>query len=214
MNLPLTQMAQKKIEATVKALNANRFDARLVADREELLKILGELVPENAVVASGGSLTLEETGVLDFIRSDRFRYLDRYRPGLTAEELRSVFLRSLDADWYFASANAITMDGQLYNIDGNSNRVAAIAYGPRNVAIIAGANKIVQDLAEAEQRVKNWSVAANCFRLNSKTTGCVLTGHCTDCKSPERMCCNTLISSFQRQPGRVRVFLLPEILGY
>ena len=214
MNLPLTQMAQKKIEAVVKALNANRFDARLVADRAELLKILGELVPENSVVASGGSRTLEETGVLDFIRSSRFRYLDRYRPGLSAEELRSVFLRSLDADWYFASANAITMDGQLYNIDGNSNRIAAIAYGPRNVAIIAGANKIVQDLTEAEQRVKNWSVAANCFRLHTTTTGCVLTGHCTDCKSPERMCCNTLISSFQRQPGRVKVFLLPEILGY
>lgn len=213
MNLPLEQMAQKKIEAAVKALNANRFDARFVADREELLKLLGELVPENAVVASGGSATLEETGVLDFIRSSRFRYLDRYRPGLSAEELRTVFLRSLDADWYFSSANAITMDGQLYNIDGNSNRVAALAYGPRNVAVIAGANKLVQDLAEAEQRVKNWSVAANCFRLHT-TTGCVLTGRCTDCKSPERMCCNTLISSFQRQPGRIRVFLLPEILGY
>ena len=214
MNAPLTQMAQKKIEAAVKALNANRFDARLVPDRKELLRLLSELVPENSVVANGGSVTLEETGVMDFLRSGRFRYLDRYEPGLTDEERRRVFLRSLDSDWYFTSANAITMDGQLYNIDGNSNRVAALAYGPRNVAVVAGANKLVQDLAEAERRVKNWSVAANCFRLNTLTTGCVLTGRCTDCKSPDRMCCNTLISSFQRQPGRVKVFLLPEILGY
>lgn len=214
MNAPLTQMAQKKIEAAVKALNTNRFDARFVPDRGELLRLLSELVPENAVVANGGSATLEETGVMDFLRSGRFRYLDRYRPGLTGEERREVFLRSFDSDWYFTSANAITMDGQLYNIDGNSNRVAAIAFGPRNVAVIAGANKLVQNLTEAEQRVKNWSVAANCFRFGTATTGCVLTGHCTDCKSPERMCCNTLISSFQRQPGRVKVFLLPEILGY
>ncbi|WP_411676672.1 lactate utilization protein [Caproicibacter sp.] len=214
MNQALAQMEQKKIESAVKALNANRFDARFVANREELLKLLGEMVPENAVVANGGSVTLEETGVLDFIRSDKFQYLDRYRTGMTAEEKREIFLRSLNSDWYFTSANAITMDGQLFNIDGNSNRIAAIAYGPRNVVVIAGANKLVQDLAEAESRVKNWSVAANCFRLNVHTTGCSLTGKCTDCKSPERMCCNTLISSFQREPGRVKVFLLPETLGY
>lgn len=214
MNAPLTKTAQKKIESAVRALNANRFDARFVPNREELLKLLGELVPENAVVANGGSATLEETGVMDFLRSGKFRYLDRYRPGLTQEELRRVFLDSLDADWYFTSANAITMDGQLYNIDGNSNRVAAIAFGPRNVAVVAGANKLVQDLKEAERRAKNWSAAANCFRLGITTTGCAVTGHCTDCKSAERICCNTLVSSFQRHPGRVKVFLLPEILGY
>lgn len=214
MNVALTQMAQKKIESAVKALKANRFDARFVPNREELLKILEEMVPENAVVANGGSVTLSETGVMDFLRSGKFQYLDRYREGMTAEERREIFLRSLDCDWYFTSSNAITMDGQLYNIDGNSNRIAAIAYGPRNVVVIAGANKLVQDLAEAESRVKNWSVAANCFRLNVHTTGCSITGQCTDCKSPERMCCNTLISSFQREPGRVKVFLLPETLGY
>lgn len=214
MNLPLTQMAQKKIEAVVKALNINRFDARFVPNKEELLSLLNEMIPERAVVANGGSYTLEETGVMDFLRSGKFQYLDRYKPGLTAEELRSVFLRSLDSDWYFTSTNAVTMDGQLYNIDGNSNRIAAMAYGPRNVVVVAGANKIVQNLAEAEMRVKNWSVAANCFRLNTKTTGCVLTGHCTDCKSPDRMCCNTLICNFQRQPGRIKVFLLPDVLGY
>lgn len=214
MNLALTQMAQKKIESAVKALNANRFDARFVPKREELLKLLCEMVPEHAVVANGGSATLEETGVMDFIRSGKFQYLDRYRSGMTPEESREIFLRSLNSDWYFTSSNAITMDGQLFNIDGNSNRVAAIAYGPRNVVVVAGANKLVQDLAEAESRVKNWSVAANCFRLNVNTTGCVLTGKCTNCKSPDRMCCNTLISSFQRIPGRIKVFLLPETLGY
>ncbi|QAT49594.1 lactate utilization protein [Caproiciproducens sp. NJN-50] len=214
MNLALTQMAQKKIESAVKALNANRFDARFVPNREELLTLLGGMVPENAVVANGGSATLEETGVMDFIRSGKFRYLDRYRSGMTPEEIREIFVRSLDSDWYFTSSNAITMDGQLFNIDGNSNRVAAIAYGPRNVVVVAGANKLVQNLAEAESRVKNWSVAANCFRLNVNTTGCALTGKCTDCKSPDRMCCNTLISSFQRIPGRIKVFLLPETLGY
>jgi hypothetical protein len=156
MNLALTQMAQKKIESAVKALKANRFDARFVPNREELLKILDEMIPENAVVANGGSVTLSETGVMDFLRSGKFQYLDRYREGMTAEERREIFLRSLDCDWYFTSSNAITMDGQLYNIDGNSNRIAAIAYGPRNVVVIAGVNKLVQNLAEAESRVKNW----------------------------------------------------------
>lgn len=214
MNLALTQMARKKIESAIKALNANRFDARFVPDREELLKLLNEMVPEHAVVANGGSVTLEETGVMNFIRSGKFQYLDRYRSGMTPEESREIFLRSLNSDWYFTSSNAITMDGQLYNIDGNSNRVAAIAYGPRNVVVVAGANKLVEDLAEAESRVKNWSAPANCLRLNIGTTGCALTGKCTNCKSPERICCNTLISSFQRVPGRVKVFLLPESLGY
>ena len=214
MNLALTQMAQKKIESAVKALNANRFDARFVPNCEELLKLLEEMVPEHAVIANGGSFTLDETGVMDFIRSGKFEYLDRYRPGMTAEETRDIFLRSLSADWYFTSSNAITMDGQLFNIDGNSNRVAAIAYGPRNVIVIAGANKLVQNLTEAESRVKNWSTPANCARLNVHTTGCSMTGKCTDCKSPDRMCCNTLISSFQRVPGRVKVLLLPETLGY
>lgn len=214
MNLALTQMAQRKIESAIKALKRNRFDARLVPDKEELLQLLNEMVPEQAVVANGGSVTLQETGVMDWIRSGKFQFVDRYRKGMTAEERRDTFLRSLDADWYFTSANAITMDGQLYNIDGNSNRVAAIAYGPRNVVVVAGANKLVQDLDEAERRVKNWSVAANCIRLDVHTTGCSLTGKCTDCKSPDRMCCNTLISSFQREPGRVKVFLLPDSLGY
>lgn len=214
MDLSLTQMAQKKIATTIKALNANRFDARFVADRKELLKLIGELVPENSVVANGGSCTLQETGIMDFLRSGRVQYLDRYRPGLTREELHQIFLRSFEADWYFTSTNAVTIDGQLYNIDGNSNRVAAIAFGPKNIIVVAGVNKIVMDLDEAEQRVKNWSVSANCHRVNATTTGCYITGLCTDCKSPERQCCNTLISSFQRQPGRVKVFLLPETLGY
>lgn len=214
MDLASTEFAQKKIATAVKALNANRFDARFVANREELLKLLNELVPERAVVANGGSITLKETGVMDFIRSGKFQYLDRYREGMDNEERRDIFLRSLGADWYFTSSNAITMDGQLFNIDGNSNRVAAIAYGPRNVVVVAGANKLVQNLADAESRVKGWSAGANCLRLKIQTTGCSITGKCTDCKSPERICCNTLISSFQHVPGRVKVFLLPEILGY
>jgi hypothetical protein len=214
MDLASAQMAQKKIETAVKALNANRFDARFVPNREELLKLVGEMVPEHAVVANGGSITLKETGVMDFIQSGKFQYLDRYRSGMTAEEKRDIFVRSLNADWYFTSSNAITMDGQLYNVDGNSNRVAAIAYGPRNVVVIAGANKLVQDVAEAESRIKNWAAGANCFRLNIHTTGCSLTGKCTNCKVPERVCCNTLISSYQRVPGRIKVLLLPELLGY
>jgi L-lactate utilization protein LutB len=207
-------MAQKKIENAVKALNGNRFEAHFVPNQKELLKILDSMVPENAVVANGGSVTLEETGVSDFIQSGKFRYLDRHKAGITDEGKREIYLRSLNADWYFTSSNAITMDGQLFNIDGNSNRIAAIAYGPRNVVVIAGVNKLVPNLTEAEQRVKSWACGANCMRLNINTTGCAVTGECTNCKSPDRICCNTLISSFQRVPGRIKVFLLPETLGY
>lgn len=214
MDKALKKLAEKKITQAVKALNANRFDARLVKNREELLDLLRGMMEENDVIANGGSVTLTETGVLEMIRGGKYRYIDRSRPNLTPEERHKLFLRSLEADWYFTSSNAITLDGQLFNVDGNSNRIAAIAYGPKNVIVIAGANKLVKNLAEADLRVKEIAAPANCLRLNLPTTGCSATGSCTDCKSPERICCNTLISSYQRVPGRVKVFLLPEKLGF
>ena len=116
-------------------------------------------------------------------------------------------------DYYFMSANAITLNGELYNVDGSGNRVSALAYGPAHVVVIAGANKIVRDLAAAEQRVKLTAAPCNAARLHTNT-GCAKTGFCVDCKTDMRMCCQTLITAFQRAPDRIRVFLLPDTYGF
>ena len=203
---------RKHAETAVKALQTNRMDARLVESREELLALVRELVPEGASVCSGGSMTLAECGVYDLLKNGPYDFYFRGRTDAEGQPL-DVFRRAFSADWYFASSNAITMNGELYNVDGNGNRIAAMTYGPRNVVVIAGWNKIVRDLAEAEARVKAMAAPANAHRLDCRT-GCRAAGCCVSCRSDERICCTTAIHGFQRIPGRIKVWVLPESLGY
>ena len=170
-----------------------------------------KLIPEGATVANGGSMTLAETGVMDLLASGRYEFLDR--TGLAGEELGKLYRRVFSADWYLASANAITEAGEIYNVDGNSNRVAAITFGPENVLLVVGCNKIVKDLAAAKERVEAIAAPANTVRL-SCATPCAVTGKCEHCHSPARICCTTAIHSFQRIPGRIKVLLVGEPLGF
>ena len=139
------------------------------------------------------------------------RRLDR--TGLAGEELGRLYRRVFSADWYLASANAITEAGEIYNVDGNSNRVAAITFGPENVLLVVGCNKIVKDLAAAKERVEAIAAPANTVRLNCATP-CAVSGKCEHCHSPARICCTTTIHSFQRVPGRIKVLLVGEPLGF
>lgn len=156
------------------------------------------------------------------LRSGRYQFLDRYAPGLTREEIEEIYRRSFFADAYLCSSNAVTMNGELYNVDGNSNRVAAICYGPRSVIMVVGCNKIVRDIPAAVIRVKRRSAPANVARLRCDTP-CAKTGACagiqregmTDgCGVDGRICCNYLVSARQRVPGRIKVILVGEELGY
>jgi hypothetical protein len=210
MDKNLEKAVEMRISRTVEALRKNRMEAHCIADGKALIAKLGELMPEGSSCSSGGSVTLDETGVMDFLRSGRFNFLDRYAPGADCPK---IFHEALLADFYFMSSNAITEKGELYNIDGNGNRLAALIYGPKRVVVIAGANKIVKDLDEAFARVKGVACPANALRLG-KELPCAKTGVCNDCRSPGRFCCHTVISQYQIAENRICVLILPQSLGY
>ena len=202
----------KQLHTAAKALERNRMNARVVESLEELHQAIRELLPPGATVCSGGSMTLAESGVNQLLMEDRYDFYYRGRTDEAGNPI-DVYNKAFSCDWYFSSSNAITLDGKLYNVDGNGNRVAALTYGPKNVVIVAGYNKVVLDLAAAEERLRAFAAPANCMRLDRKT-GCRQTGRCVDCRNDDRICCTTVIHSFQRQAGRINVFLLPMELGY
>jgi L-lactate utilization protein LutB len=205
-------VVHKKLERTVKALHARRFEAEIVETREDLLRRIKELVPQGASCSLGGSMTLRETGVQAMLEAGDYKYIDRYAKGAVTE---IVFHEALNCDVYLMSSNAITEDGLIYNVDGRGNRVAALTYGPRKVIVVAGYNKIVPDLNAAQERVRREAAPANISRLYPQhKTPCAVTGVCEDCRSPDRMCCTESIMRHQREPGRITVLLIPEVLGY
>ena len=203
---------EKRAKRVIAALKANNMEGWYLPDAAGVREFVEKLIPEGAVVSSGGSMTLAETGVIDLLGSGRYQYLDRSK-ATTGEEIGRLYRQAFSADWYLASANAITEAGEIYNVDGNSNRVAAITFGPANVLLVAGCNKIVKDLAAAKERVEAIAAPANTVRL-SCATPCAVTGKCEHCHSPARICCTTTIHSFQRIPGRIKVLLVGEPLGF
>ena len=209
------------IETTIKNLENNNIEAIFVKSREEIIPLVEKLVDEGSTVAVGGSVTLEQTGVLEHLRCGRYTFLDRYQEGLDGEQIKDIYRKSFGADAYFCSTNAITEDGELYNVDGNANRIGAIAFGPKNVIIIAGVNKIVKDVEEAVKRVKTIAAPKNCVRLNRRTF-CAQKGFCANmeggigkgCDSPDRICRHYLVSAKQAVFGRIKVIIVNEELGY
>lgn len=210
------------IEKTMKNLEKNNISAFYAESREEVAGIIKSLVPAGSTVSNGGSETLAQTGVMDLLSGGDYVFYDRR--GLEGEELRACYVRAFGCDAYFCSSNAITENGELYNVDGNSNRVACIVYGPKQVIMVAGKNKIVPDLASAVNRVKQQAAPRNTVRLH-KNTPCAATGQCISlggslpelcagCRTPERICCNFVVSAYQRHKGRIKVILVNEDLGY
>lgn len=210
MNKHAVTILEKRIERTVTALCKNNFDAHYIKDQEALIKKLDEIMPDGTSCSVGGSMTLYETGVIDYLKNGRFNYLDRYAEGADAVK---IYHEALSCDVYFTSSNAITEKGELYNMDGNGNRVAAIVYGPKKVVVIAGANKIVKDINAAVEYKKAVAGPANAVRLG-KDLPCAKTGFCSDCKSPGRFCCHELISHYQLNKNRIAVLILPESYGF
>lgn len=222
MENAVNEIIRLRMEKTKNALENNNMTAYTVKTKEEAADIVRSLLKKGDVIASGGSVTLNQCGITDIIKSPDYIYLDRnsVAPDKTAE----IFRKSFSADVYLCSSNAITENGELYNVDGNSNRVAAIAYGPKSVIIIAGYNKIVRNIEEASNRVKKTAAPANTVRLQCDTY-CSKSGECaaftkesqditSGCSSDERICCNFLISAKQRHKGRINVILVAENLGF
>ncbi len=210
-----------KIKKTMDNLKKNNIDSYYLETKEEIIPLIEKLVPAGATVAVGGSVTLSESGVLEHLRSGRYTFLDRYTPGLTQEEIEEVFRKTFFADALFCSSNAVTEDGELYNVDGNANRVGAISFGPKKVVMIVSTNKIVKNIDEAVLRVKTVVAPKNCNRLGKKTF-CSVKGHCVDleggigkgCDSPQRICRHYVVTSKQAAPARINVIFVNEEMGY
>ncbi|WP_411169238.1 lactate utilization protein [Clostridium sp. MB05] len=204
---------EKRVERTIKNLNSHNMEGYYVKSREELIKKLEELIEEGSIIGVGDSMTLSETGVIDFIRSGKFNFLDKYEENINRDEKREIYIKNFSTDTFLCSTNALTESGELYNIDGNGSRVAPMIYGPEQVIIIAGTNKIVKDIEEAERRVRNYSAPIDAKRLN-KDTPCTKLGSCVDCKSPNRICNDFVVIRGQFIKGRIKVLILNENLGY
>ena len=202
-----------KIQNTIKALENNHMKGYLAKDKEELIKIIDALTKEGDTVSCGGSMTLFETGVIDHLRSGRFNFLDIYEENLSKADIKELYRQTFSADAYFTSTNAITENGELYNVDGNGNRVAAMLYGPDKVIVVVGVNKIVKNIREAIERNKNMCAPANAKRLDTNTP-CKIKGHCMDCNSSDRICCEYTVIKRQRTANRIHVIFLNESFGY
>jgi hypothetical protein len=224
----LKSIIEKRISKTMKNLERNNMMACFVEKKADVISKVVELIKEGETVSVGGSMTLFECGVIDHLRSGRYNFQDRYKEGLTRPELEDIYRKAFFADTYISSTNAVTENGELYNVDGNSNRVAAICYGPKSVIIIVGYNKIVDDIDAAVSRVKRTAAPANCVRLSCETY-CNKKGECmslesygndkgsgmtSGCNSPARICCSYVVSGYQRVKDRIKVIIVGEELGY
>ncbi|MBQ8569011.1 MAG: lactate utilization protein [Oscillospiraceae bacterium] len=218
----LDSVIKKRIFKTMDGLAKNGMECYMAETAAEVPDIVKTLIEKGATVASGGSATLNETGVIDLLRSGDYNYLDR--SGVSGDAVKKLFRDSLSADVYLSSTNAVTENGELYNVDGNGNRVAALCYGPDSVIIVAGYNKIVANIDEAVRRVKTIAAPANTERLGCDTY-CREKGECmscasgdfrlpSGCRSSGRICCSYVITAHQRVPGRIKVILVAESLGY
>ena len=202
---------EKSGNRTVEALRRRHFDAWYCADSEEALNKILELIPQDAVVSWGGSVTVDQLGVKDALRRRNQPLLDR--DTAPAEERTEIMRRAQCCDVFLMSSNAVTEDGQLFNIDGTGNRVAALCFGPKNVIVVAGMNKLVPDLAAAYSRVRHCAAPMNAQRFQLKTP-CSVTGQCADCMSPDTICNAMVTTRGCRPAGRVKVILVGEDLGF
>lgn len=196
-------------QVVIKGLNSRNMTGYYAPDKEAALAKALELIPEGSTVAMGGAASAAEIGLVDAVKSGNYNYIDRD----AMEDKRAAVLAGFDADVYLASANAITNDGIMVNIDGNANRVASIAFGPKKVVFIVGMNKVCNDLDGAMKRARNVAAPANAQRFGLATP-CCKTGACLDCKSPDTICCQFLITRFSRHKDRIHVILVNDNLGY
>lgn len=196
-------------EKVIKGLRSRNMAGYWAADKEAALGIVLSIIPPGASVAMGGCASAAEIGLMEALRSGRYKFIDR----AAIADKRAAMLAAYDADVFVSSANAITEDGVIVNIDGNANRVSAIAQGPKKVVFIVGMNKVCCDLDAALKRARNVAAPINAQRFGLSTP-CAKTGACADCKSPDTICCQFLVTRFSHHEGRMHVVLVGESLGF
>ena len=207
-----------------KALERNNMQYFYAKDKQQAKQIVKSLIAKGSSVSNGGSMTLEECGIMQLLRSGDYNFIDRedYPP----ERRGEVYIKAFSVDTYLCSSNAITEHGELYNVDYNGNRVACLTFGPKQVIVLVGYNKIVKDIPSAIERVKRISAPLNAVRLN-RSTYCANTKECLSlkdedssmcngCTSNDRICCSYVVTGWQNVPhkNRIKVVLVGEELGY
>ena len=209
MNEIVTKRNDLLAQKIIKGLESRNMSGYYAATKEKALETALSLIPEGSSVTMGGAMSAHEIGLVDALKSGNYNFIDRDK----ATDKRAAMLAAYDADVFLSSANAMTDDGILVNIDGNANRVSAICQGPKKVIFIVGMNKVCVDLDSAMKRARNVAAPINAQRFGLSTP-CAKTGKCMDCKSPDTICCQFLITRFSRHAGRIHVILVNESLGF
>ena len=209
MNENIVKRNELLAQTVIRGLQSRNMSGYYAANKEEALAKALELIPKGATVTMGGGMSVHEIGLTDALKQGDYHFIDRDREA----DKRAAMLMAYDADVYLAGANAITQDGVMVNIDGNSNRVSAIAQGPKKVIFIVGMNKVCDDVDGAMKRARNVAAPINAQRFGLSTP-CTKTGTCMNCKSPDTICCQFLITRFSRHPGRIHVILVNDNLGF
>ena len=209
MNENITKRYELLAKKVIKGLESRQMSGYYAADKEEALRIALSLIPEGSTVTMGGAMSAHEIGLPAALAEGNYNFIDRDK----MEDKRAAMLAAYDADFFLASANAMTEDGVIINIDCNANRVSAIAQGPRHVLFIVGMNKICDDVDGALKRARNVAAPINAQRFGLNTP-CTKTGSCMDCKTPETICCQFLITRYSKHPGRIHVILVNDFLGF
>lgn len=210
--LPKQKYYENVANTIIKNLSKRQIEGYYCKDKESAVKKALELIPKEASVSWGGSMTLTETGLMDAIKNGKYKLIDR-DAATNLEEQRKIYGEICMSDVFLMSTNAITLDGELINIDGRGNRVAFLCYGPQNVVILAGMNKIVTDVESGLKRVRDIASPPNTVRLNKKTP-CAITGKCEDCYSPDCICGQIVVTRRSGVPNRIKIILIGEELGY
>lgn len=210
---PKQSYFDKRGQALVKALKDRNFEAHYCATRDEALEKALSLIPTGSVVGWGGATSAQQIGLLDVMRTGDYREIDRDKASDLEDRVQAM-RQCLLADVFITGANAISMDGQMVNIDGNGNRVAAIVYGPKSVVVVAGMNKVVDTVEDAVVRARSVAAPMNKQRFPMPTP-CMATGTCADCNSDGCICNQILITRRNNgEPGRIKFILVGEELGF
>lgn len=209
MNENIRKRNELLAKQVIKGLESRNMTGYYAATKEEALALALKLIPEKSSVSMGGAMSAHEIGLVEKLKEGDYNFIDRDN----YEDKRAAMLMAYDADFFLSSANAITEDGIMVNIDGNANRVSAIAQGPKKVIFIVGMNKVCKDLDSAMKRARNVAAPINAQRFGLSTP-CAKTGSCFDCKSPDTICCQFLITRFSRHQDRIHVILVNDNLGF
>lgn len=202
---------EKQANTIIKALKKRGMDGHYCPDSKSAVELILSMIPEGSTITWGGSESIKESGLPDALKQAPVELWDRST--VKPEDMKAFYRKAFCADYFLMSSNAITLDGQLVNIDGTGNRVAALSYGPDHVILLVGMNKVAADLESAIKRAHNVAAPPNTMRLGLETP-CAKDGVCHNCLSPSKICNMLHVTHFNRFPGRIQVVLVGESLGY